>query len=110
MAARPATARLNRIALWLVLAPLMCWLLAMALTIALGGLGCTIDEGSTHACRLLGLKLDNFAYSVGLFAAWGGLIVLPLSAGFALLWGGVRLMLALALPKDTSRNAPPKDR
>lgn len=104
-----ATARINRIALWLVLAPLGCWLLAMAVTIALGGLGCTIDEGSAHACRLAGLQLDEFAYAIGLFAAWGGLIVLPISAGFALLWGGVRLMLALALPKDTPRNDPPKE-
>ncbi|WP_010138079.1 hypothetical protein [Oceanicola sp. S124] len=105
MGRRTALRRVDRIALWLVLAPLGCWVLAIAVTLGLTALGCQIDEGSAHSCPLLGVELADFAYSTGVFAAWGGLLVLPLSGGFALLWGIVRLMLALALPKTT----PPED-
>lgn len=104
---RPAPiGRLNRIALVLVLAPLALWVTAMLVTLALGGLGCEIDEGSSHPCRIAGLDLSDFAYSTGVFAAWGGLLMLPFSGGFALLWGMVRLILLLALPKSAAPDRP----
>lgn len=98
--------RLNRIALVLVLTPLALWITAMVVTLALGGLGCEIDEGAAHACRLAGLDLSDFAYSTGVFAAWGGLLMLPFSGGFALLWGVVRLILLLALPRGGTGPGP----
>ncbi|MGI3166302.1 hypothetical protein [Pseudooceanicola sp. 200-1SW] len=119
MARSPATRRIDRIALILVLAPLALWLLAMGVALALGAAGCAIDEGGAHPCTLAGLDLSNFAYSTGVFAAWGGLLVLPFSGGFALLWGLTRLMLLFALPQtgpaqtgpaQTDPKDPPKER
>ena len=86
---------LDRVAILLIAAPAVIWGLSILITLALGQAGCRIDEGSTHSCILGGVQLADFAYSTGLFAAWGGLFMLPLSVGFAMLWGLVRLLLLL---------------
>ncbi|MCA1337133.1 hypothetical protein [Pseudooceanicola marinus] len=106
MARRPATRRLDRIALVLVLAPLALWLGAIGVTLALGAAGCAIDEGSAHPCTLAELDLSDFAYTTGIFAAWGGLLMLPFSGGFALLWAVVRLILLMALPRSATGPGP----
>ncbi|WP_226941797.1 hypothetical protein [Pseudooceanicola spongiae] len=91
---------LNRIGLIGTLAPIAAWLLALALVRFLASLGCQIDEGSSHPCVFLGRDLTDLAYSLGFFAAWGPLILFPICAGVAMLWGLTRLILFIAQPKD----------
>ncbi len=71
----------------LTLGPLVVWGLAIAGTMILGfWFGCRIDEGGSHPCDVWGRDVGDAAVIMGLYAAWGPLIVGPISFGFGFLW------------------------
>ena len=76
--------------------PLALWGLAVAGALILAGpVGCTIHEGFPNPCDLWGMDLSNTAYGMGVFAAWGLLLVAPVSLGAGLLWVGAVLVSAI---------------
>lgn len=42
--------------------------------------GCGVNEGGAGVCMIAGLDIGGFLYSVGLVAAWGWIITLPVGA------------------------------
>ncbi len=78
---------LNRLFALLTFAPLGLWLLASAAVLALDhGLGCAINAAAASPCVLAGLDLSEPAYTLGLFAAWGPLLIGPICLGAGILW------------------------
>lgn len=86
---------LDRTLLVLALAPVLIWILSIIITMGLSYAGCQIDEGSAHSCVIAGQELAEFAYTSGVFAAWGGLLMLPTSFSIFMLWGVLRLIRLL---------------
>ncbi|WP_244520729.1 hypothetical protein [Aliiruegeria lutimaris] len=54
-----------------------------------------IQEGFANPCQVAGVEIGVLAYSMGVFAAWGLLMVLPFSLGSGLLWAIVALVAHL---------------
>ncbi|MCI5095276.1 MAG: hypothetical protein MRY77_03075 [Rhodobacteraceae bacterium] len=80
----------------LTLGPVLLWLLAIVLALFLGGpMGCEIHEGFANPCTILGLDLSETAYSLGMFAAWGSLLVAPVVLIAGALWLVLILISAL---------------
>lgn len=84
---------MHRIFLFLTLAPILFWIGCIAVVLLLGGpFGCTIHEGFANDCMVLGLNLGNFAYAAGVWAAWGPLMLWPISLGLGAIWGLVAIL------------------
>jgi hypothetical protein len=76
-----------RFAQLLTLGPMAFWLLAiLAVLILSGPFGCTINEAGANPCTVGGFDLAEAAYTLGIFAAWGVLLLLPVIAVGGLLW------------------------
>lgn len=74
----------------------LAWPAAMAATLLLGSLGgCRIDEGGVYPCVILGRDIGDLAATLGIFAAWGSMIFIPLALGLAGLWLAITLIAAL---------------
>lgn len=87
---------MHRIFLFLTLAPILFWIGCIAVVLLLGGpFGCTIHEGFANDCMVLGLNLGDFAYAAGFWGAWGLLILMPISLGFAALWAILTVVLLI---------------
>ena len=83
----------HRIFAVLTLGPVVLWLLAIGTIILLGVAGgCRIDEGSVHPCRVLGLEVGEAAYTIGILAAWGPLLIGPICLLAGLLWVTITLI------------------
>lgn len=86
----------RRILAFLTLAPLALWLSSIAIVLLIGAVaGCTIDEGSVHSCGIWGINVGGIAYSLGVFAAWGPLIFLPLVLVAGILWAVLAIIARL---------------
>ncbi|WP_264212981.1 hypothetical protein [Leisingera thetidis] len=91
---------IRRILAILALGPIALWLLCIAFVMLLGvGFDCTIHEGFSNPCVVLGRDLGDTAYTMGVFAAWGPLIFGPVSLGAGFLW-------AIAVAIDRRRSRP----
>lgn len=86
---------MHRVFALLTVAPVAVWVLAIAGTLVLGGLaGCRIDEGAAHPCMVAGHDLAQTAYTLGMLAAWGPLLFVPVCVAIALVWGAATLLRA----------------
>jgi len=71
----------------LTIGPWVVWAACVAGVLVLGlGFGCNIDEGNVHPCVVAGRDVGDFAYTLGFLAAWGVLILGPISLGAGVLW------------------------
>jgi hypothetical protein len=63
--------------------------LVLALTAGWLGesLGCRVDEGSVHPCRLVGLEIGDLLHQVGTLG-WLALVTLPLGLVGLVIWTG----------------------
>jgi len=74
----------------------LAWPAAMAATLLLGSLGgCRIDEGGIYPCVVLGRDIGELAATLGVLAAWGSMIFIPLTFALAGLWLAITLIAAL---------------
>ncbi|KZL19097.1 hypothetical protein PsAD2_02155 [Pseudovibrio axinellae] len=78
----------RRVLLLLFSAPIVFWLFSALVVLAAGELGgCVIHEGYANPCSLAGYDLGEFLYSLGVFAAWG-LLLVPILWGYMIVgWG-----------------------
>jgi hypothetical protein len=80
----------------LTLGPVLLWILAICAALFLGGpMGCDIHQGFATPCTILGLDLSRTAYDIGMFAAWGSLLVAPVVLIAGALWLVLILISAL---------------
>ncbi len=71
----------RRVLLLLFSSPIIFWVLSIVIVMMAGELGgCEINEGFVNPCSWAGYDFGNLLYSLGLFAAWGLLLV-------PILWG-----------------------
>ena len=78
---------MHRLFAFLTFAPIVAWLICIAGVLLLSVVfDCTIHEGFANPCVVLERDVGKAAYSLGVFAAWGGLLVVPISMGAALIW------------------------
>lgn len=92
---------INRLLAILTIGPLLLWILSITVVLFLGNvMGCTIHEGFANPCTIAGLDLSDFAYSLGIFAAWGPLLFGPVVLGAGFLWGAVALIRAIRKRKS----------
>ncbi len=97
-AAQPSRRRriVNRLFALATFGPIAFWVLCILAVIGLGSLAdCTIHEGFTNPCVVLGYDLADAAYAAGLYASWGPLILFPISMAAALIWGLVAIAARL---------------
>lgn len=62
--------------------PVLSTLAAFSLA---GLLGCQLDEGSVHACRLFGADIGDLLYTMGMMF-WLAFVTLPLAVAGAVIW------------------------
>jgi len=78
---------INRVFAVLTFGPVVLWLLCILVVVTLGfGFGCVIAEDTANPCTVLGLDLADEAHALGIYAAWGFLLVAPLTLASGLLW------------------------
>lgn len=80
----------------LVIGPILLWLGAVGVTLTLAhAFDCTIHEGFANPCRIAGADWGEAAYTLGVFAAWGPLLLAPVVIGAAALWALFALLRVL---------------
>lgn len=82
----------RRVILLLFSAPIIFWVLSIMTVLAVGELsGCQIHEGFANPCSLAGYDFGEVLYSLGLFAAWG-LLLVPIVWGYMIVgWGAYEI-------------------
>jgi uncharacterized protein (DUF697 family) len=97
---------INRLFAALILLPPLIWVAALAFVVLLGQVfGCEINEASAQSCIVLGFELAGIAYSAGMLAAWGPLILFPFTIAALLVFAVVALIRA-ALRKVRTTKRP----
>lgn len=78
----------RRILLTLFSAPIIFWAFSALVVLAASEIGgCQIHEGYANTCTLVGYDFGEFLYSLGIFAAWG-LLLIPILWGYMIVgWG-----------------------
>lgn len=85
--------------LWLSLLGLFLFtagpiLVALTAGLVAATLGCQLDEGNIHSCRLLGIDLGGVLYFFGMFG-WFTLMTIPFGAMGLLVWLGFAAVLLI---------------
>lgn len=77
----------------LTFGPLLIWLGSFIGLLFVGFvLGCEVNEGSVQPCMFLGQDIGEIAYAMGIFAAWGSLIMGPIALFGGILWASAALV------------------
>jgi hypothetical protein len=86
----------NWVMFLLTAGPVGIWLCSVGLVLILSAaFDCTIHEGFVNSCVVGGVDLGETAYYAGLIAAWGLLILGPISVGAGILWAVVAFIVHL---------------
>ncbi|SDR03836.1 hypothetical protein [Pseudovibrio sp. Tun.PSC04-5.I4] len=83
----------RRILLTLFSAPLIFWAISALVVFAASEVGgCKIHEGYANACTVIGYDFGELLYSLGIFAAWG-LLLVPILWGYMIVgWGAYEIV------------------
>ncbi|MGH0003082.1 hypothetical protein ACQU0X_23685 [Pseudovibrio ascidiaceicola] len=82
----------RRVLLLIFSAPIIFWMLSVVIVLGAGEIAnCEIHEGYVNSCSLSGYDFGELLYSLGLFAAWG-LLLIPLLWGYMFVgWGAYEI-------------------
>ncbi|AEV37707.1 hypothetical protein PSE_3199 [Pseudovibrio sp. FO-BEG1] len=83
----------RRVLLLLFSSPLIFWIFSVILVLVAGEIaGCEVHEGFANPCSIAGYDISELLYSLGLFAAWGLLLVPILWSYMIVGWGAYEIV------------------